>query len=309
MIALIVVLVHALHRNFAVNHSIKTRPYGGFFVAKRLRLIILLWLACANFTYTSLTFANTASATTCGQHNLLTQLPSTHQWQAIDGDTLRLNLRPNKSIRLNRINTTELGSHSKPDQPFAQAAKAEVNTFFSNDNTLYWQLGADPNDHHGRLLGSVYNAQGHWLAAHLVSQGLAFVVSYVADPAPNCLWQLESKAKQQQLGIWRSAISNTLKSSNAGYKDTGFQVLQGKVSKVNKTRYDWFVELEGQVVLRINQADWHKTNGSNPHLWLGKFIQTRGWLSWRKLSKSQHKKGFKPAIMVITHPDMVQVAY
>ncbi|MDP6189363.1 MAG: thermonuclease family protein, partial [Gammaproteobacteria bacterium] len=160
-------------------------------------------------------------------------------------------------------------------------------------------------DHYGRWLGQVYNARGDWLAAQLVAQGLAFAISVSPRAAPACLWQLEAQARAAGKGIWASRLGQSLAAASVTPSQGGFVLLSGTVIKVTDSQRDWYMELDGEVVLRLNKKHWAAANGGAPESWLHKRIQARGWLVWRKLSAKQRQRGFKSGLMYISHPHML----
>jgi hypothetical protein len=175
---------------------------------------------------------------------------------------------------------------------------------------VFWQIGLDQRqqparDHYGRWLGQVYNARGDWLAAQLVAQGLAFAISVSPRAAPACLWQLEAQARAAGKGIWASRLGQSLAAASVTPSQGGFVLLSGTVIKVTDSQRDWYMELDGEVVLRLNKKHWAAANGGAPESWLHKRIQARGWLVWRKLSAKQRQRGFKSGLMYISHPHML----
>ena len=230
------------------------------------------------------------------------------KWYVLDGDTL--DVGADKRLRLASINTPELGRSGAVDQPQAQAAKQAVVDFMQANKPVYWQADSkvpadQQRDRYGRYLGMVYNAQGEWLAEQLVRDGLAFVLSIPPYVAPDCLWQQEAAARAAGKGIWSTALAHVVPASKINADHGGFVLVAGKVSKVASAKQDWYVELDGDIALRINKQQWLKYAGEKPDVWLGKRVQARGWLAWRPLSKSQRKRGYKHGVMSLSHPHMV----
>lgn len=225
-------------------------------------------------------------------------------WYLVDGDTLHFSSR--KKLRLAMINAPELGRDGRPDQPFAKAATEAVHAFLG-EGDLTWRPGNEAKDRYGRWLGSVLNDQGEWLAAHLVSQGLAYAISVGVNEAPPCLWRLEAQAKRLQLGLWASALGHYHSSQGIGSDESGFMLLRGTVDKIAAASGHWYVDLEGAVTLKIKRQQWQSHAGDEPTNWLGKEVRVRGWVSWRKLSKQQRQRGFKPAVLYVQHPHMLSV--
>lgn len=225
-------------------------------------------------------------------------------WYVVDGDTLHFSKR--NKLRLAMINAPELGRDGRPDQPYAQAATSAAQAFLAS-GSLTWRAGHEAKDRYGRWLGSVFNQHGEWLGAHLVSQGLAYVISVGKNSAPECLWRLEAHAQRNRLGLWSSALGQALDSNSIRSYQGGFMLLKGTVEKVAVAQNHWYVDLQGSVTLKIDQSMWRDFGGTDPVEWLGRQVNVRGWVSWRKLSKQQRQKGFKPALLYVQHPHMLRV--
>jgi len=231
-------------------------------------------------------------------------------WHVFDGDTL--DVGADERLRLAFINTPELGRTGAPDQPQAQAAKQAVISFMQTSQQTFWQVdkrasSKQQRDRYGRHLGMVYNNQGAWLAEHLVREGLAFVVSIPPHVAPDCLWQQEQKARKNGKGFWSSDLAQPVLAKQVSIADGGFLLVTGTVTQVTSSKHDWYVELDGDIALRINKQQWLNYAGYKPNTWLGKQVLARGWLAWRSLSRSQRKRGYKHGIMNLSHPHMLQI--
>ncbi|HCH24133.1 MAG TPA: hypothetical protein DE179_07535 [Oceanospirillaceae bacterium] len=232
------------------------------------------------------------------------------KWYVFDGDTL--DVGADKRLRLAFINTPELGRSGAADQPLAQAAKQAVVDFMQASKQVYWQTDArarpeQRRDRYGRHLGTLYNAKGEWLAEQLVRQGLAFVVSMPPHVSPACLWWQEAIAKQAARGVWATQLGKELAASEVAASHAGFVLLSGRVTKVSSAKYDWFVELDGDVALRINKQQWREHAGMQPQIWLQQTVSVRGWMAWRSLSKAQRQRGYKHGVLALTHPHMLRL--
>ena len=232
-------------------------------------------------------------------------------WYVIDGDTL--DIGADQRLRLAMINTPELGRPGAVDQPQARAAKQAVINFMHSSEHTFWRVSdtasvEQQQDRYGRHLGMLYNAKGDWLAEHLVAQGLAFVVSMPPYVAPDCLWQQESLARQAARGVWSTRLGQELEAAEITASDAGFALVVGKVSKVLSAKHDWFVELDGDIALRINKQQWRGHAGEDPETWLHQQVSVRGWLAWRSLSKAQRQRGYKHGLLDLSHPHMLQLA-
>ena len=284
----------------------KTRLLAGFFVSDGYCLVS--GTIAAMKTLSSLIIyliIQTASAhASCLPPQSNHPLQQQTSWYVVDGDTLHFSKR--KKLRLAMINAPELGRDGRPDQPYAQAATSAAQAFLGS-GSLTWRAGNEAKDRYGRWLGSAFNQQGEWLGAYLVSHGLAYVISVGKNSAPECLWRLEAQAQRNRVGLWNSPLGQILDSNSMGPYAGGFMLLKGVVEKVAVARNHWYVDLQGDVTLKINQAMWRDLGGADPAAWLGRQVNVRGWLSWRKLSRKQRQQGFKPTRLTVQHPHMLTV--
>jgi micrococcal nuclease len=220
-----------------------------------------------------------------------------------DGDSIRL--QGGDQVRMRYINSLELARYSYPAQPLAQAARDYVMSHL-NELRVYLQFGLQQQDHYGRLLASVYNAHGHWVAPALVSQGLAYVVSIPPAIAPACLWQLERDAKAANTGLWGLPDHIPVAAQSIEPSVTGFTRVQGKVVNVTRAQTAWYIDIADSLVIKIphkNSKFFKEGFFSN----LPRHVVTvRGWLKWRSLTIAQKQRGYRPAIMVLRHPDMFE---
>ncbi|WP_260959596.1 thermonuclease family protein [Pseudomonas citri] len=205
--------------------------------------------------------------------------------RVVDGDTLRL--ADGRNVRLIGLNTPELGRQGRTDEPFAVVAQKRLQALVNASNGRVGLVpGKDSKDHYGRTLAHVYGADGTNLEAQMLAEGLGFQVAV----APNvdlvdCLQAAERHARQAGLGVWRQ--SPVLKAEQISA--SGFAVLSGRVSKVERNRGGIWIELQGVVVLHVAanvlaQFDVAALEGLR-----GKQIQARGWVVDRS-----RRGGLKP---------------
>lgn len=221
--------------------------------------------------------------------------------RVIDGDSLRLS--DGRSIRVLGINTPELARDRRPAEPLARRARNELENWLSKNRVVWLQYGPQRKDRHGRTLAWVFHGEHRQsLAAFLLSKGLGFQVAV----APNdrywqCLSVIENRSKNKRLGVWSKAYYQAVPASDAGAEAAGFRRVHGRVTKVDRSRSAWWIELDDRVAIRID----HRLEGDfslSPQHWLGKKLQLRGWLVWR----GKQRKDYKPALLSLTHPVMLE---
>ncbi|ALI01853.1 nuclease [Pseudomonas sp. FW306-02-F02-AA] len=229
------------------------------------------------------------------------QLEAVSVQRVVDGDTVRLS--DGRSVRMIGLNTPELGKKGRSDEPFAAAARTRLETLVAaSDGRLGLLAGQEGKDRYGRTLAHLYSANGDNLEAQMLAEGLGYLVAV----APNvdfvsCQQTAERTARQARLGLWRQ--SPVLKAEQIN--QSGFAVLSGRVSKVQRNRGGIWIELQDSIVLRVapnllGQFDLAALERLN-----GKQIEARGWVIDRS------RRGgldFDEArwLLPLTHPAMLQ---
>jgi len=222
--------------------------------------------------------------------------------RVVDGDTLRL--VDGRNVRLIGLNTPELGKQGRSDEPFAVAARKRMEALVAASNGRVSLLpGRESKDRYGRTLAHVYGADGANLEAQMLADGLGFQVAV----APNvdlveCQRAAERIARQAGLGVWRR--SPVLKAEQIS--DSGFAVLSGRVSKVQRNRGGIWIELDASVVLRVAPNLLERFDVRSLQALKGRQIEARGWV----LDRSR-RGGLEPGqarwLLPLTDPAMLSV--
>ncbi|UQS12825.1 thermonuclease family protein [Pseudomonas sp. HS6] len=228
-------------------------------------------------------------------------LPQVTVQRVVDGDTLRLS--DGRSVRMIGLNTPELGKQGRSDEPFAVAARKRLEALVAeSDGRVGLQLGAESKDHYGRILAHVFSAKGENLEAQMLADGLGFQVAV----APNvdlvdCQQAAERRARQAGIGLWKQ--SPVLKAEQI--QRSGFAVVSGRVSKVQRNRGGIWIELQDKLVLRVASNLLDHFDGSSLQALKGKRIEARGWVVDRS-----RRGGLKPGqarwLLPLTDPSMLQ---
>lgn len=222
--------------------------------------------------------------------------------RVVDGDTLRL--QDGRSVRMIGLNTPELGKKGRSDEPFAVAARKRLEALVAaSDGRVGLLPGKESKDHYGRTLAHVFAADGSNLEARMLAEGLGFVVAV----APNvnfvdCQRAAERSARQAGLGIWRQ--SPVLKADQISA--SGFAVLSGRVSKVQRNRGGIWIELQDSVVLRVAPNLQERFDVDSLKSLEGKQIEARGWVLDRS-RRGGLKQGQARWMLPLTDPAMIEV--
>lgn len=220
--------------------------------------------------------------------------------RVVDGDTVRLS--DGRSVRMIGLNTPELGKKGRSDEPFAVAARKRLEALVAvSDGRLGLLAGKEGKDHYGRTLAHLYGSDGSNLEAQMLAEGLGFLVAV----APNvelvaCQQAAERSARQAGLGVWRqSPVVNSGQISTSG-----FAVLSGRVSNVQRNRGGVWVELQDSVVLRVAPNLLGQFDVAALERLKGKQIEARGWVVDRS-----RRGGLKPGqarwLLPLTDPAML----
>lgn len=223
--------------------------------------------------------------------------------RVVDGDTLRLS--DGRSVRMIGLNTPELGKKGRADEPFAVTARKRLEALVAaSDGQLALLPGKESKDSYGRTLAHLYGVDGANLEAQMLAEGLGFQVAV----APNvdlviCQQTAERSARQAGLGVWRQ--SPVLKAEQI--TTSGFAVLSGRVSKVQRNRGGVWIELQDSVVLRVAPNVLAQFDVAALERLKGKQIEARGWVVDRS-RRGGLKDGQARWLLPLTHPAMLQAA-
>ena len=231
-------------------------------------------------------------------------LPSYRVDRVVDGDTVRLT--NGEKVRLIGVNTPELKRDDRPAEPLADVSTQFLDQLLI-DRQIFIREGEKNRDRYGRLLAYVYTGAGKSAEQALLENGLGFVVAI----PPNlglvvCLQAAEAVARSKKLGVWRHP--NWQPSSADADLVGGFQRITARVERVTTVRDGWWVDLEGNVALRLQRNDQaffpslvFSELSSNL---VGKKILVRGWLIDRSKRKHYNPR-YKRWMMWLRHPTMV----
>ncbi|WP_409315527.1 thermonuclease family protein [Pseudomonas sp. KCJK9016] len=223
--------------------------------------------------------------------------------QVVDGDTVRLS--DGRSVRLIGLNTPELGKQGRSDEPFAVAARKRLEALVADSGgRVGLRLGAQERDHYGRTLAHLYSVSGVSLEAQMLADGLGFQVAV----APNvdlvdCQQAAERSARQARTGLWKR--SPVLKAEQI--ERSGFAIVSGRVSKVQRNRGGIWIELQDKLVLRVAPNLLDRFDGNALQALKGRQIEARGWVVDRS-RRGGLKAGQARWLLPLSDPSMLQTS-
>lgn len=219
--------------------------------------------------------------------------------RVIDGDTVRL--QDGRRVRFLGVNAPELGhAVGVADEPLAQAAFALVAERIPPGHPVTLVYDTERLDRYDRALAYVYDANGRSVEAELLRRGLAFQTAVPPNLAQaDCLRAQQDIARQERLGVWRH--DHWEPTPAAHLRAGGFQLVQGRVTDVSRSRDAIWLELDGPVVLQVARADQLFFEGEDWDAWLGRNLLVSGWVTDRSDSRAA-ERGFKPWMMRLRSP-------
>jgi len=222
--------------------------------------------------------------------------------RVVDGDTLRLS--DGRSVRMIGLNTPELGKKGRSDEPFAVAARKRLEALVAaSDGRVGLLPGKESQDHYGRTLAHVYGADGANLEAQMLAEGLGFLVAVPPNvDLVGCQQAAERSARRAGLGIWRQ--SPVLKADQI--KTSGFTVLSGRVSRVQRNRGGIWIELQDSLVLRVAPNLLSHFDAAALEKLKGRQVEARGWVLDRS-RRGGLQDGQARWMLPLTDPAMLEV--
>ncbi len=223
-----------------------------------------------------------------------------------DGDTLKL--ADGRSIRVLGINAPEITLGQKRGQPLGRESLASARQFI-NEAGGEVRLGYDleRRDRYGRWLAHVYDKSGRSLAVQQLRSGMAIQVAVPPNRAQeSCLLAVESRARKNPTGVWRSDYWNGFQAKSLTIADTGFRVVRGKVARVDVNSAVW-LEFDGELVAQIKKSDWNAFRQKDWKSLQGKTLEVRGWITARRTKNTSGPRRFKPLVMTLRSPSSLTV--
>jgi len=222
--------------------------------------------------------------------------------RVVDGDTLRLS--DGRSVRLLGLNSPELGRQGRSAEPFAEAARKRLQALVdAGRGRVQLQPGVQSKDHYGRTLAHAYDPQGRNLEAQLLSEGLGYWVAVAPNLAlERCHEAAERTAREARLGVWQRPVIQSPKQLNRG----GFNLIQGRVERVERNRGGVWLEMGDSVVLHIAARMMPNFDASALQDLEGRQIEARGWVVDRA-KRGGLREGQARWMLPLTAQGMLQV--
>ncbi|WP_342243675.1 thermonuclease family protein [Pseudomonas sp. OTU5201] len=253
-------------------------------------------LAGAFFFFWALSFALQAACPAPGK------LPTYKVRKVVDGDTLRLT--DGRSIRMIGLNAPELARKGRSDEPYAKAARQRLGELVkSSGGWVGLRLGRESKDRYGRTLAHLYDSRGRNLEEYLLAEGLAFRIAIGPNAAlSDCHAIAERAARRAGRGLWRRPPLQ----SPWQLRQSGFALVQGRVTKVDRNRGGVWLQLEGPLVLRIELKQLRQFDAAALQRLVGRRVEARGWVIDRARRGGVNTRDSR-WMLPLTHNGMLEV--
>lgn len=230
------------------------------------------------------------------------QVPVFAVQRVVDGDTLRLS--DGRSVRMIGLNAPETGKKGRTSEPFADAAKRRLQSLVDeNGGKVGVIVGEEPQDHYGRTLANLYGRQGINLEAQLLVEGLGYQVAIAPNVALlDCQQSAEQVARQAGLGLWKTSSVQPV----GQIANSGFALVSGKITDVQRNGGGLWIELQGALVLRVAPERVGQFDVSRLKRLKGQTIEARGWVVDRS-RRGGLQAGQARWMLPVTHPAMLKL--
>lgn len=201
-----------------------------------------------------------------------------HVAKVYDGDTIVL--EDGKSVRLLGVNTPEIESRVRAEEPGGVAAKKWLQAQLQ-DNKVYLEFDQVKRDKYKRLLAHVFLPDGKHLNLALLENGLA-VVSIIPPNGryTDKLIQAQQHAEKLKLGIWAMPEYQLRSIAQIANHTKGWQRFSGTPVSIKKSRKFTRLLFNDKIDVRVANANLNLF----PELatYAGKSLEIRGWVARNK---------------------------
>lgn len=195
-----------------------------------------------------------------------------------DGDTIIL--ENGKHIRLLGINTPEIESRLRSEEPGGTAAKKWLQNKLRN-KAVYLEFDQVKRDKYNRLLAHVFLPNGEHVNLSLLQNGLA-AVSIIPPNGrySEKLIQAQQQAEQSKSGIWSMPEYQSHPITQIANHTKGWQRFTGTPVAIKKSRK--FTRLLFNDKIDVRVANSNTRLFPDLATYLGKKLEIRGWVTRNK---------------------------
>ncbi len=198
----------------------------------------------------------------------------------LDGDSFVL--ADGRHARLIGINAPEFGKDGAPNQPLARQARDRLAGMIKG-RPVVLGFEAERHDRYERLLAHVALADGTGVEEVLLREGLAWMIAIPPNvDRLDTLRRAENEARSARRGVWREPAYAPKPADKLTRRDTGFQLIEGRIMRTGQGRKMIYFDLAPNVSLAVPREDWKKYFTGKPAEWVGRQVVARGWLTEKR---------------------------
>jgi len=200
----------------------------------------------------------------------------------IDGDTVIL--KDGRHVRLIGIDTPEIGRDGRKSDAGAESARSYLVSLVQGNKNILLKFDSQRLDRYKRTLAHLFLPNGQNIQAILLAEGLATPLTIPPNlKFLSCYLHHSNYAMASQQGLWRlkqyKPIASTTLHNTPGSNNTrGYRVIIGKVEHIGESRSSIWINLTGNIALRIKREDLSHFRGLELLNLESKMIQARGWI-------------------------------
>ncbi len=194
-----------------------------------------------------------------------------------DGDTVRL--ADGRKLRLIGINTPERGRDDQPAEPYADAARQQLQQWRQNSGQWYLLYDQQRRDRYGRLLAHVFDGQGRNIIQQLLRDGAGQLL--VIPPNLkfiHCYRRAQQAARRAGHGVWALPEYQPVTVEQLLPTTRGYRMVTGELTRIGESRSSLWLNLGRHFALRIRKSDLSYFNRQEIATWVGRRITAQGWI-------------------------------
>jgi micrococcal nuclease len=222
--------------------------------------------------------------------------------EVVDGDTVIL--ENGRQVRLVGIQAPKLplGRPGFEKWPLADEARDALERLVLGQRVTL-AFGGQRVDRYDRLLAHLFTADGTWVQARMLTDGLARVYSFPDNRALAArMLAHEDKSRKSRTGIWAVPYYLVLDTEAAATQIDRFALVEGRVLDVGQVRGRSFLNfgVDWKTDFTVSIAPKHmkqfEAEGIAPEDYEGLRVRVRGWLRSRN-----------GPMIDVTHPAQIEV--
>jgi micrococcal nuclease len=197
-----------------------------------------------------------------------------------DGDTVRL--ADDTRVRLIGLDTPEF-HHRDPDrdaEPLAREAREALESLLAaHGYQVILVYDRERHDRYRRTLAHLFTPDGQSITALMLVQGHATRLTIPPNEWHlDCFRDAERSAAATRLGIWSLPDYRLYDAPDLPRNAEGFRRVEGRVVRIGESARSVWVNLEGDVALRIDHADMHHFPGLDVRALEDRRVRARGYV-------------------------------